>query len=327
MFQFPISLLHWSQISFLGAFLWDLQTASSCWGLDLENRVGAEAIWSPIHVVLSWLWYSALSWWKSTFFFFICGRFFAISSSNTPIMLYNICYWWLFFSQGNWWTKYLVHPKIWRPKPCLLMFASLVALNGFCLLLSTKLTADLTPEWIGGSIFYPLSHIYTKTPFCCVETVANNTLNCQHIVVFDQLWANMIPTFNRAFSLTNVFAKWWIHCLLIFSSSLLSHATQFMIGQNEFVEFFGVFRDNCQIWATWAFSISCVCMTKLKVSIPPLNYCFPWSRVWITLIKLLLCLNSIFSHQKPILYQLKKFRFFHWFKNLQQELHLNNCNL
>ena len=95
--------------------------------------------------------------------------------SNAPIMLYNICYWWFFFSQGNWWTKYFVHPKVWRPKPCLLMFASLVALNGFHLLLSTQLTADLTLEWSGGSIFHPLSHIYAKTPFCCVETVANNT--------------------------------------------------------------------------------------------------------------------------------------------------------
>ena len=34
---------------------------------------------------------------------------------------------------------------------------------------------------------------------------------------------------------------------------------QFTIGQNEFVEFFGVFRDNCRIRATWAFSIICVC--------------------------------------------------------------------
>ena len=73
------------------------------------------------------------------------------------------------FSQGNWWTKHLVHPKIWRPKPCQLMFASLVTLDGFHLLLSTQLTADLTPESSGRSMFHPLSHIYAKTPFCCVE--------------------------------------------------------------------------------------------------------------------------------------------------------------
>ena len=52
--------------------------------------------------------------------------------------------------------------------------------------------------------------------------------------------------------------------------------------------------DNRQIWATWAFSIICVCMTAFKVSIPPLNCCFRWSRVWITLTKPLLWLNSIF---------------------------------
>ena len=49
---------------------------------------------------------------------------------------------------------------------------------------------------------------------------------------------------------------------------------QFTIGQNEFVEFLGVFRDNCQIWVTWEFSIICVCTTAFKISIPPLNHCF-----------------------------------------------------
>ena len=78
------------------------------------------------------------------------------------------------------------------------MFASLVALDGFHLLLSTQLTADLTPEWSGGSMFPPLSYTYTKTPFYCIETVANNALKRQR-VVFDQLWANVAPTLNTAF--------------------------------------------------------------------------------------------------------------------------------
>ena len=59
-------------------------------------------------------------------------------------MLSNICYWWFFLSQGYQWTKYLAHSKIWRPKSCLQMFVSLVALDGSCLLLFTRLTADLT---------------------------------------------------------------------------------------------------------------------------------------------------------------------------------------
>ena len=66
----------------------------------------------------------------------------------------------------------------------LLMFVSLV---GFHLLLSTQLTAALTPECSDGSMFHPLSPIYSKSPFCRVETVANNALNCQHIIAFDQL--------------------------------------------------------------------------------------------------------------------------------------------
>ena len=58
---------------------------------------------------------------KEHFFFFICDHLWWFLFSNAPIMLYNICYWWFFLSQGNQWTKYLAHPKIRRPKPSLLM--------------------------------------------------------------------------------------------------------------------------------------------------------------------------------------------------------------
>ena len=200
------------------------------------------------------------------------------------------------------------------PKPCLLMFASL---DSFHMLLSTQLTADLTPKGSGGSMFHPLTHIYIKTPVYCVETVANKALNCRH-VVFDWLWANAAPTLNKAFLLTNVHAKYWIHCLLISSNPLLSHTTSIYNCPKQVYGVFDVFQDNCQIWMTWAFEIICVLNTTvLKVIIPPLNCCFQWSRVQITLIKLLLCLNSIFPHQKAMLCQHTKFRFFH-FENLQQ---------
>ena len=129
------------------------------------------------------------------------------------------------FSQGNRSTKYLAHPKIQRPKPCLLVLTPLVALNGFHLLLTPQLTANHPPELSGGSMGHPLLHIYAKTPICCVETVANNALNRRCVVVFDRLWANAVPTLNTAFPLTNVHAKWWIHCLLISSTPLLFHAT------------------------------------------------------------------------------------------------------
>ena len=222
--QFLLSLLHLSQISFPGAFFW--QTASSCWGPDLENKLGVEAIQSVFHVVLPSLQLicdmvhclAERALFSSSF----VDVFWWFLPLNAPIMLYDICHWWFFLSEGNRWTKYLAHPKIRRLKHCLLMFASLVALDGFHLLLSIQLTANLTLEWSDGSMFYPLTHIYAKTPFCCIETVANNALNCRHIV-FDRLSANTPSTLNTAFSLTNVHAKWRIHSFLISSTPLLSH--------------------------------------------------------------------------------------------------------
>ena len=92
--------------------------------------------------------------------------------------------------------------------PCasLLMFASLVTLDGFHLLLSTQLTANLSLEWwIHVSSIVTCS--YKKLLFSGVETVGNNALNHWCVAIFDQLWANTVPTFNTAFSLTNVHAK------------------------------------------------------------------------------------------------------------------------
>ena len=192
--------------------------------------------------------------------------------SNAPIMLYNICYWCFFLSQGNLWTKYLVHPKIWRPKPCLLMFASLVTLDGFHLLLSIQLTADLTPDWCGGSMFHPLSHIYAKTHFCCVKTVANNALNRQRIVFFIDCEQTQHPLWTQLshwqmFMQNGEYTAFWYLQFLCYFTQL-----QFTIGQNEFVEYFVFFWDNCRIWAIWAFSIICICTTIFKVSILPLNH-------------------------------------------------------
>ncbi len=68
------------------------------------------------------------------------------------------------------------------------MFASLVALDGFYQRQSTQLSADLTSERSGGSMFPLLSHIYAKTFFffCRVKTVAKNALNRRRVVVFDR---------------------------------------------------------------------------------------------------------------------------------------------
>ena len=146
----------------------------------------------------------------------------------------------------------------------------------FHLLLSSQLIANLTLNWHGWSMFHPFSHIYVKTPFCCIETVANNTPKCQH--VFDQLWTNATPTFNTDFWLTNVHAKWWIHCFLIPSTPLQSHATSIYDHPKRDVEFYSA------KFGQTAFSIACVCKTTFKVSIHPLNRCFQLSRFRITLI-------------------------------------------
>ena len=185
--------------------------------------------------------------------------------------------------------------------------------------MSTQLTADLTLKWSGGSMFHPLSHIYAKAPFCSVETVANNALNCQHIVVFDRLWANVSPTLNTAFSLTNVHAKWWIYCLLISSHPLLSHATS-IYDQPKWV--FGVFWDNCRIWATWVFSIICVWL-HLKSAY---HLLFPMEQSLNNTYQALLE-QYFFPIRKQWFYNTGNSDFSISFENLQQELHLNNCNL
>ena len=166
--------------------------------------------------------HSALSWWKSIFSSSFVAVFWRFLPSNAPIMLHDIHYWWFFLSHGKWWTKYLANPKIRRPKHCLLMFVSLVALDGFHLMLSTKPTAFLNLDWSNRSMFHPLSNIYAKIPFCCVETVANNALNRRRIVAFDWQWADVALTLNTAFPLTNVLAKWWTHCFLISLTPQLS---------------------------------------------------------------------------------------------------------
>ena len=209
--------------------------------------------------------------------------------SNAPIMLYDIHYWSFFLSQGNRWTKYLAHPKIQKSKPCLLMFAPLVTLDGFHLQQSTQLSANLTP----GSMFISIAKYLCKNSFllhwnsckqcselltCFWSTVSKRGTHFEHNFLIEKCSCKMMNTLPSD----------------IFNSSAISCIFYLWSAETSWWSFFGVFRDNCWIWVTWAFSIICVCTTAFKVSIPPNNHCFRWSRVRITLIKLLLCLNSIF---------------------------------
>ena len=154
-------------------------------------------------------------------------------------------------------------------------------------------------------MFHPLSYIYAKTPFCCIETVPNNALNCQYIV-FDWLWANATPTLNTAFSLTNVHARWRIHWYL----------TQFQFTISQLVEFLEFSGTTAGFgWPEHSPSFVSV-QLHLKSA-------YWQSRFQITLTKL--WLNTIFYYQKVLIYQHTRFRFFHCFENLQHWLHLNNC--
>ena len=299
--QFPISLLYCSQISFPVAFFWGLQTASCHWGPDLENRVGAEAIRSAIYAVLRsmrstcdrvhCLGERALF---SSLFMAVFWRFLQL---NAIIMLHNIRYWWFFLSPGNRWTKYLAHPKIRGPKPWLLMFASLVALDSFHLLLSTQLTADLIPGWSGRSMFYPLSHIYAKTPFLlrwnsCKQRSVSSTRCC--------FWST-VSKLGTHFFIDKCSCK-TMNTLPsdIFNSSAILHNFNWRSAKTSLWSFFCVFWENCRILVTWAFSIIFVCMASFKASIPPL---FPTEQSPNNTYESIVLLEQYFSHQKAMLYQ------------------------
>ena len=147
---------------------------------------------------------------------------------------------------------------------------------------------------------------------CCFWlTVSKCGTHFQHCFLIVQSECCICSQFShwQMFMQNDEYTAFWYLQLLCYLTQL-----QFMISQNNFVKFFGVFWDNCRIWVTWAFSIICVCITIFKVSIPPLNCCFRWSRVWIAITKPLICWNRIFPHQEAMLYQHMKFRFFHCFK-------------
>ena len=101
------------------------------------------------------------------------------------------------------------------------MSAFLAALNGFLL----QLSANLTLEWSGRSMFHPLSHIYAKTFFllrwnsckqcskslthCCFwSTVSKRGTHFEHSFLLDKCSCKMVDTlpsdiFNSSATLLN----------------------------------------------------------------------------------------------------------------------------
>ena len=95
----------------------------------------------------------------------------------------------------------------------------------------TQLTADLTPEWSGGSMFHPLLPVYARTPFFGLK----------------QLQTTL----------------WIIDALLM--NTLLSDIFNFNLNRSKRVYgVLGVFRESRWIWLTWAFSNICVSTTTFK---------------------------------------------------------------
>ena len=214
--------------------------------------VGQEAIPSLIHSIwlsFSWTCGTVHFFGEIALFLFHLGSFFRNFFLQTHQYWWWLIkrYWWFFLSQGNRSTKYRAHPKIRRPIPYQLTFAFLVALHGFHPLLSTQLTADLTLKCSDGSMFHPLSHTAWKNPFYCANKALNSALSGRHVVVFDRLWANKVPISNRAFSYSNVYAKWLIHCLLITLKCQLSCETSIHDHPKPFCGLLYVFSNNCQI--------------------------------------------------------------------------------
>ena len=163
-----------------------------------------------------------------------------------------------------------------------------------------------------------VTHLCKKTPFCCIETVANNVLNCQRVVIFDWLWVNVAPTFNTAFSLTNVHTKWWIYCILISSTLLRSYATSIYYWPKRVCGVFWCFPGQLPNLGDLSVQHH-LCQYNRVLSQHTTYYTFfPTKQSLNNTYQAVALLDQYFSHQKPMLYQQRKFRFFHCFENLQQ---------
>ena len=157
------------------------------------------------------------------------------------------------------------------------MFASLVALDDFRLLLFTLLIADLTLEWSGGSRFHPLSHICSKTLFATLKQLQRPLWIIEALSFFidceqtrQTLWTQL--------SHWQIFMKNCEHTTFWNIQILCYLCYKWVCG-------FSSFPRNCRIWMTLVFSLIWVCTTAFKVSIAPLNHYVHSSGFRITLIK------------------------------------------
>ena len=148
--------------------------------------------------------------------------FWQFFSSNTPLILYNVHYRWCIGSQGNWWIKYLVHPKIRKPKPCCwcLRLWSLWKDFTYCSPISWPLI------WLRSEVMelcFIHRHIFTQKLLLVVLKQLQTTLWIVDAFLFFNVCEQTQRLLWTQFSHWQN-AKWCIHCFLISSNPLLSYA-------------------------------------------------------------------------------------------------------
>ena len=123
-------------------------------------------------------------------------------------------------------------------------------------------------------------------------------IDCEHSFLIDKYSCKMVNTLPSD----------------IFNSSLISYNSNLELAKPSLWSYL-VFSGTTVDFGRPEHSASlCVCMTGFKVSIPPLNSCFWQSRAQITLIKPLLCLNSIFPIRKQSFINIRNYDFPIFFK-------------
>ena len=178
------------------------------------------------------------------------------------------------------------------------------------------------PIWLQSEMVEPCfihGHIFTQNLFVALKQLQTTLwiidtflflISCEQ--TRHPLWTQL--SHWQMFMRNDEYIAFWYLQLLCYLTQ-----PQFMISQNKFVEFFSLFRDNCWIWATWAFSIIYVCTTTLKVSISPLYCFFLMEKSPNNISSNCFAETVFFPHQKAMLYQHTKFRYFNCFENLQQQ--------
>lgn len=235
--QFHIRNPHLTQIPFSSSY----ETNNSLWGLIWRRRgVMVQLVLQFIQFYRNFVYMLAgpPALGKVLFFFAICVLFFQIApislifiSLILCIILNCDCF---FPPQDSRWMLRHAHPKIYSPRPFQLIFASLVALGGFCPVTTTKVTAYWTHVCSDVSVFYPLLRICARSHLNYAAILPLCALNVQLVVVFGIFLRNATPISHIAFSYAKVRAKYssrilkkYLWCQLSALHSLWCHPKQY----------------------------------------------------------------------------------------------------